>query len=772
MTGKELPLRTTGTLTAQPAKVVKERDCLQEITELASRGDAKSVNQLTEALTDPRWRVRRAAADALAQSPAREQTLLAVLEAMRRGHRELGLLNGALRVLGQTRLDVVPALSAFLIESDPDLRNYAALALGERGDPAAVPVLLRALDDADANVRCQATEALGKLRSAAATDALIAIAETREFASAWAALDALGAIGDARAAPRLFPLLQDDLFAEAAVRAVGQLGDEEAIAPLIALLDRNLVPATAVARALALVHERYRECYSQGAYIAELVRRLLGPAALQKLLAEVDKSHADEAPFLARALGWLDGEGVIKALIRLLARPEARSEAGEALVRKGSAASRAVAELLQSQDAGQLRSAIELLGRIGDPSHVPALISFLEHDDEIAAVTAGALTMIGDLRAYPALCKLLGHPRAIVRQAVVAAINSVAHPDRARNLRVWLQDPEPLVRESALKIACYLGFSECIEPIFACCSDENEQVRKVAVENIALLDDERVPAIIAGVLKKGTAPVRAAAARAMTGEAFFQIKHLLVEALTDTDVWVRYFAAKSLGTDAAPEEAIVRPLVWVAQNDIAMQVRIAAVEALGRMRHATVLPVLKSLANAKETDLAQAALKALGTTRQGTALQVLVAALDTDEPEQRRAALQALGESGQASAVEPLCRALRDEDRELAVVAIDALGRLDCPEAVAALTDLTRWPRWRETCIAALVHAAHARVSWIGKGLENPDLDVRRAIIEVLARRREPAATGMLRSALSDPEPAVRQAAIAALAHAAPKVSN
>ena len=35
--------------------------------------------QLTELLADPRWRVRRAAADALARCPARELALRAVL---------------------------------------------------------------------------------------------------------------------------------------------------------------------------------------------------------------------------------------------------------------------------------------------------------------------------------------------------------------------------------------------------------------------------------------------------------------------------------------------------------------------------------------------------------------------------------------------------------------------------------------------------------------------------------------------------------------------
>ena len=120
------------------------------------------------------------------------------------------------------------------------------------------------LEDADVNVRSHAIEALGKLGSATATNALIAIAEAGDFATAWPALDVLAAIGDARIGPRLFPLLEDELFAEAAMMALGQLGDEEAVAPLVALLSTKRCQAGIVARTLAEIHERYQELYRKG----------------------------------------------------------------------------------------------------------------------------------------------------------------------------------------------------------------------------------------------------------------------------------------------------------------------------------------------------------------------------------------------------------------------------------------------------------------------------------------------------------------------------
>ncbi len=97
MSGTDSPDRTMGIATAEISKEIRERDRLQEIAELAGRGDASSAMQLTARLADPRWRVRRAAADALARCPAPEPALRAVLHALRTGCRDLGLLNGILR---------------------------------------------------------------------------------------------------------------------------------------------------------------------------------------------------------------------------------------------------------------------------------------------------------------------------------------------------------------------------------------------------------------------------------------------------------------------------------------------------------------------------------------------------------------------------------------------------------------------------------------------------------------------------------------------------
>ena len=112
-----------------------------------------------------------------------------------------------------------------------------------------------------------------------------------------------------------------------------------------------------------------------------------------------------------------------------------------------------------------------------------------------------------------ALIGLLATPDAAIRQAVIAALNSIGHPgDAAPHRPSCSTDPDPTVRESALKIAGYFGYPACLDRVLACCQDAAESVRRTAVEQLPFFDDARVSS---GSLRHSTIdapPVRAAAA--------------------------------------------------------------------------------------------------------------------------------------------------------------------------------------------------------------------------------------------------------------------
>lgn len=741
-------------------------DCPDEAVRLraveALASDAP-ISLLVRALGDRSWRVRQAAVGVFVHRRGPE-AIRAALHAMREDHLDLGVLNSAIQVLTQTGVDTLESLVAFLADADPQLRTCAVLTLGSQADPRAVPALMRALNDPDTNVRYHVIEALGQLRAGVAADALAVIAESRDFSLAFPALDALASIGDSRVAYRLTPLLQDELLQTAALDALGRLGDEEVVAPLTELLNTPGAPTVAVARALAALYDRHEAAYRKGGYIAALARQGVNPTGVRNLLDALDEARGSELQALALVLGWLESTALERTLAQLLGRPASRTEVIEALVRKGPRVTELLIEQLGAEDRETRQAAVLALGRIGDARAVPPLLAALSADEELAVGTAGALAMIGDREAYLPLLGLLGHGDAAVRRAAISALNSLGHPEMGKDIAALLRDPRPLVRESAVKIVGYVGYPDCADLLLECCRDPHEAVRRAAVESLPSLAGAQALAPLSRALKDEAVHVRAAAARALGQVEGEEAWPLLREALDDTAPWVRYYAARSVGRQGYADA--LDALTKLALADEAMQVRVAAVEAVGHIGGARALPVLISLADASDGDLARAALAALGESGHPDALPPLRAALDSSDTTRRIAALRALGESGRAEAVEVLRQGAACADADLATAAIDALGQSSAPEAVDALIALTVQPARRDACVIALARSGAEHLARLARGLSHEHLDVRRAVVEALARMKDPRATEVLNVALGDAAGSVRLAAITALAHA------
>lgn len=277
--------------------------------ETLSDDESYDATPLLDALSDESWRVRRAAVKGVSQRAAPE-AIAALLSSVVEHHHNPSLLNSALQVLAASDVDTLLSLQELLKGPDPNLRMQAALALGEQRDARAVGALIKALKDEDANVRYHAIEALGKLKVVDAVDALVEIAESRDFFVGFVALEALAKIGDARIAPRMVPLLDDELLREPAVNLLGQLGDESAVAPLTALLNTPTTPSDSIADALATLSDRYEKQYGEGAHIADLTSREISPAGVQNLLEALETPGKENLRSIALVLGWLKRSGV------------------------------------------------------------------------------------------------------------------------------------------------------------------------------------------------------------------------------------------------------------------------------------------------------------------------------------------------------------------------------------------------------------------------------------------------------------------------------
>lgn len=737
-----------------------EMERLQVIQLLAA--DPKMESVLLTALGDSSWRVRQAAVEGLAKS-TNPGLLDALMQLLQTKNRDANILNSVLQVLSLSHLDAVPLLLQGMKNPNPDVRIYCVMALEHQQDPRVLVALLDALQDTDLNVQYHAIEALGCWEDPNAVEALVSIAESRHFFLAFPALISLARIGNSSLVPRLFPLLADEVLALPTLETLGQIGDATIVSPLVELLDRPNPPTTAVVQALITLYRRYEAEYSEGAYIADLVQTAMTPTAAQQLLAALHDASVEELRSLVMVLGWLQDAEINRALTQLLGNPSMRPLILEAWVRHGAQVVELLMEQLESDDLALQQAAVSALGRIGDSRSVPALIQVLTIP-ELTLVTCGALAQIGDNRAFEPLLPLLGHEEALVRQSAIAALNSLGHPDLCHQIQQLLENTNSLVRESAVKIAGYFSFPACEPLVLACCQDENERVQIAAIEQLPYLEHcDPFPALKTA-LQSTNPKVRAAAVRALGHLDDPAVFTTLLMALSDADHWVQYYAIRAIAWQCYPEA--VDSLVQIAQSPKPMHIRAAAVEALGVIGGARTVAALAQLLHQSnpEDDLAQATLNALAQVGHPHSLYPLIDALQSPHGLFRMTAVQALGKRGGVGVVDALQRvAVMDTDEAIAQAAIEALGHLATPEAIAALLELTTHTTCRETCITVLSHLSESQLDALASGLSHPHVEVRRAVVKALTRRKHPHASELLIKALSDSDASIRLAAVTAL---------
>ena len=224
----------------------------------------------------------------------------------------------AAQALGRHRVgDAVAALGMALGDEAAEVRERAAWALGRIRDAEAVPALGRALDDAEPDVREQAAWALGRIRDAQAVPALGRALDDAEPDVRQQAAWALGMIRDAEAVPPLVAGLRDpdQEVREQAAWALGMIRSPASVEGLVAAL-------------------RDSEAETQE-QVAWALSRIRDERAVDGLITAVDLVEGEALEEVVEALGRIGGEQAMDALVGLMdsSNPEVRREVIEALSR-------------------------------------------------------------------------------------------------------------------------------------------------------------------------------------------------------------------------------------------------------------------------------------------------------------------------------------------------------------------------------------------------------------------------------------------------------
>ncbi|GET40636.1 HEAT repeat domain-containing protein [Microseira wollei] len=437
--------------------------------------------------------------------------------------------------LGQTNIKMVEKLQQALNDEDWYVREKAAEALGNIGNPQAVPALIAALKDKDSFSRTNAAEALGNIGNPQAVDALIAALNYEDWFVRIKAGEALGKIGNPQAVDVLMSALnhEDMSVSMNAAEALGKIDNLQAVdALMLALNDED--------------QDVRRKA-------AEVLGKIGNSQAVDALMVALNDEDQDVRTNAAEALGKIGHPQAVDALIADL----------------------------KDQHKWVRWKAPEALGKIGNPQAVPALIAALNHEDGYMRWKAAeALGKIGNPQAVPALIAALNHEDVFVRRYAAEALGKIGNPQAVPALIAALKHEYWYVKEYVAEALGKIGNPQAVDALIAALKHEDESVRRNAVEALGKIGNPQAVPVLIAALKDEDSSVRTNAAEALGNIGNPQAVDALIAALNDEYELVRWKAAKALGKIDSSEtlaKLIQNPEIDIYDSDIFVLARKLAV---------------------------------------------------------------------------------------------------------------------------------------------------------------------------------------------------
>ena len=431
---------------------------------------------------------------------------------------------------------------SLLSDSDPEVRQMAAFALGLIGDARARDPLVSALADPAPVVKASAAEALGLIGDATTAAPIAKMASDVVASGALAEVPAEELDGARDTPAAAFRL---------AVYALVRLKAYDALAGVV--LDQSGQPRV-----------RWWP-------VAFALQRLEDPRALPALLALLKDPHPYTRAFAARGLGAMKDRTASAALVSLVAdgSQAVAIEAVRSLARIGEpAAAVPLLKLVQApKSEPHLRlEAVTALGTIRAPGVYDALIDVL--GDPSPPVRAAAIRSMAQLDPEGFVTVLSGlDPDAnwSVRSALATALGGLTPEAGLPRLRSMLSDQDPKVIPAVLASIAKLKPADAGSILIEHLKSGDPVVRAAAANGIALVKPAGGPGALADAYQRGlgdtTYVARAAALTALKAYGREIATPLLTDALADKD-WALRSRAATLLTELDPSsdaKARIRP---------------------------------------------------------------------------------------------------------------------------------------------------------------------------------------------------------------------
>jgi HEAT repeat protein len=555
------------------------------------------------------------------------------------------------------------AMVGALRSNDDDVVMYAATALGDARDPAAVPHLIRLLQHPDLNVAQAAIDALGKLRAQSAAAPIEAMLEADPWLR-FAAAHALGEIGHPGSVHALMRVAGDSAISEQAIAALGKIATVPATTVLAELLASRVSAGDFSGCLLAL---------------GNALRRMIDPTGLDGSRAWQRLSSAEAGAVHAR-------------LVDLLLRRDGGSAAdGHALK----------------------EAAITVIRALALPALYPTLIE-AAWDPALGEPLLDAMVFAGPA-VHGCVLAGLGHADADVQVFCATAASALGMAEAAGPCERLLASEEVRVRVAALRALAGLSAEPALPAMLRCLADPSESVRNAAVRSLGGMDANLVTTtllaerdfardhatlvlevmrmapcsaqrdFVAMALKDPREEVRRAAVGVLSANEQMDVVEILEPLLRDPAVAVRAVVVQALGRRRSH-----RALLQLQhQFEIDVETRQQVLRAIGRIGDGSAARRLMVWYPEQERRIRLAIVDALGAIAAPAAEPFLAQLLSHAQPEVRGRAVVAIGQYTTDGAVRRLAHATRDVDARVRLAALESLstftGRLVAIEAFERL---------------------------------------------------------------------------------------
>ncbi len=691
-----------------------------------------------------------------------------VLEMGVRNDAHADIRNSSMELLVRFGSEALPYLILLLKDSNEEVRNFAAVMLGDIGNRQSVGALIKSLGDKDPNVSHSAAEALGKIGDRSALFPLIELLKG-DFWVQYSAIAAISAMRDYRAVPHLLQLLDNELLAAPVIDALGEIADPRALYPLGKILPQaEIMMAGQIAKAIMKIYRNVTESLTFKNSLAEYqqpehLRNVIDQEGIQKLhLLLESKKEPEIITAAVMLLGWLKDITALPLFFRILENGAFIETVEAAIFSIGKGVTQTLSVAVAEENDNSRIVALRSLRHFGALDHNTYLAPLLASTNESLQLEALEASMIApDSSLLPIILQLFKTSSAEIRYKAAELLGRYPFSLLDEFLKSLVYCEERESRKLGAYLLCHVkedGYCRLLDSLI---HDVDPEVRKTALQAVGIQQIELAVTLISKALADPDISVRESAVVAVAEFGTPMLVDEILQLLGRNGDSLDYAVVKALGKMKAVT-AGDSLLKYLEADDLSRRVEYVLIETLGKIsaKPASELICSRYLTHS-DADLRRLAVETLGRLGDGNSIQAVEAALNDPHWSVRVAALHVLGDLGGVKELPLLLQAISDPDVMVKKHAIMILGDLRNIAAIPALIQQLTDNEMSKYAFTALLKFGRSVLPWLHRQMiKNYPVEIRIRLIDLIGKIGDSKSVAPLIELLDDPSSGIRLAAI------------